>query len=171
MKNIYSDKPIATPVDRCNHCNAEFDLNNFGNFNLCNPCLARYRGSLLNGLPLVPTILKRVRKYLRLTQAELAARLKVSRAAYQSWELGKASVPGWIRPILEDMTQKSATVLWTSARLKEARLSLGLSRAEIARRIGVSAMTWGLWEQGKTQPRNKSEALRRLEQLLKEEPA
>jgi|Deesub1362A_J573_1020465.scaffolds.fasta_scaffold00385_3 HTH-type transcriptional regulator/antitoxin HipB len=42
-----------------------------------------------------------------------------------------------------------------SQKLKEARLRVGLSQEEVARRVGCSVRTYARWERGETMPQTR----------------
>lgn len=56
----------------------------------------------------------------------------------------------------------------TPAELRARREALGLSQAELARRLGVAANTWWRWEQGQRQPGNAVALGMALDQLARQ---
>ena len=49
--------------------------------------------------------------------------------------------------------------MFSQKRLKEKRLELGFSQAEIARKLDISRMSYSAWESGKTKPNQKNLSL------------
>lgn len=50
--------------------------------------------------------------------------------------------------------------------LKELRKKFGLTQIEMAKKVGVSMLTWRLWEMGAASP--KKENVKKLEKAIKE---
>ncbi len=131
-----------------------------------------------------PAEIKRLRKRLGLTQAELARLVEVSGATVAAWEIGKsnvsrgkraalAAVEGMARDELDRRLGREpaaeaaspppsgAEVAVSAGDVKAIRVKLGLSQRALAKRLGVSVNTVSNWETDRTSPRRKS-----AEQLL-----
>ncbi|GAG31650.1 unnamed protein product, partial [marine sediment metagenome] len=130
-----------------------------------------------------PKQLKRLRKRLALTQAELARRIGVSAAAITSWETGKMAPGRKSRQALADLMQtpreqvaeppqkgkgvRPRATPRGGARLspkniKAIRKDAGLSQRQMAEKMGVSTNAVYNWEAGANVPRGAN-----LEKLLK----
>jgi DNA-binding XRE family transcriptional regulator len=59
---------------------------------------------------LTPQTLKRQRQELKLTQAELAKELSVSRNSVIGWEAGRHRIPGWMNYALAGLYAKQASM-------------------------------------------------------------
>lgn len=46
--------------------------------------------------------------------------------------------------------------MFSPKKLKEKRIELGFSQAEIARKLNISRMSFSAWESGKTKPNQKN---------------
>ncbi len=85
-----------------------------------------------------------LRKRLGYTQAEFAKRCKTSGPGVSQWESGKLPVTERFWKTLEKLSRSEP------APLADLRKRLGLSRAELGRRLGVTGQTIANWESGKT---------------------
>ena len=116
-----------------------------------------------------------IRKKFGLTQKDLAKLLEVSPLTVSSWEQEKAKprAKSLAKIIaLRSMTQKEidaalghegAAATMSAQEIRELRKGRGLSRAEFAKMLGVSASAVMTWEQGKSTPRGQNlEALAKL---------
>ncbi len=125
-----------------------------------------------------PAEMKSIRERLDLTQTELAELLGVSKGAVTLWETGK-SVPsrenrlallelsGRSREEVDERLGRETPPLAgpevSPDDIRTFREELGLTQAEMAERLGVSANTISGWEVGRTAPRPSNlEKLRTL---------
>ena len=127
--------------------------------------------------PPKPAQLKKLRKGLCLTQAELAKLLSVSPASITSWEAGKTVPTRANRCVIADLASLSqeevderlgrratSGAVPTAARrrglapeqIRDIRDKVGLSQKELARKIGVSVNSISNWETGRAAPRARS---------------
>ena len=117
-----------------------------------------------------------IRKKFGLTLKDLAKLLEVSPLTVSTWEQEKAKprAKSLAKIIaLRSMTQKEidaalgregAAATMSAQEIRELRKGRGLSRAEFAKMLGVSASAVMTWEQGKSTPRGQNlEALARLQ--------
>ena len=94
--------------------------------------------------------LRRMRRELGWSRAEVARRLGVSREAVSNWErigqipLGRQRE---LRRVLERAVREAPSHL-EGAGIRDARMRRGWSQAELARRLGVSRGLIGQWESG-----------------------
>lgn len=116
--------------------------------------------------------IRNLRLALGLTAADFAAKLDVSEACIWKWEKGIGH-PTWekmqrLNAILKEAekTGISTLVMMNGAQIKELRLSLGLTGAEFATKLGVSEDCVWKWEKGIRHPTWKK--MQRLNDLLKD---
>lgn len=107
--------------------------------------------------------LKKRRLELKLTKKDVASKINVLWNTYNLWEEG-ACVPkednieklcdvlGFNKDELLIKVENTEKLEFNNLKLKEARLRLNLSQEEFAEKLGISFVTYGLWERGKFTP-------------------
>ena len=107
---------------------------------------------------------KRVRCTLGLTQEQLAQKLDIDESTIAGWERGENTPVGPYRKLIqyfvdgEGLLPKrpgttSAKIRFSSRKIIALRKKLGLSKAALARQIGVNVNTLWRWERGERKPR------------------
>ena len=104
---------------------------------------------------------KRRRCELGVLQRELADLLRVSEFTVINWEANRCSPNLRVLPRIISFLGYSPFPEGDSSseRLVARRRALGLSRREVAQRLGVDPATLGRWERGVREPRGKYLAL------------
>lgn len=103
--------------------------------------------------------LKVARQDVGMTQQDLAEYLGVSVRSIKSWESGK-TVPNecymdkitWIKIQAKRNPATCLELGWLPSRLKELRLTLWITQAELAKRLNVTRSTLARWESGEAVP-------------------
>lgn len=122
--------------------------------------------------------IKRGRQALGLTQGQAAARIGVSQSALSHWERGQGEPREEKRLAAERLIREAERAAHPGGeedaatdgsdgldlRIKRARLSSGLTQAEVAARIGVTPRTVSNWERGESTP--QARYVEQLEQFL-----
>ena len=122
-----------------------------------------------------PDQLKKLRKRLSLTQADLAALVGVSTAAVTSWETGKTTPARKAREAIAELRRTrrgpadrraaqrpgpgatgQRTTRLTPSDIRAIRKQAGLSQKEMADRLGVSPNAVSNWETGRSVPRGSN---------------
>lgn len=103
-----------------------------------------------------------LRERLNLTQQEMADEFGVRLQTWQNWEAGIHSPRGPALKLLAQMEQWPPVDY--AARCRQLRTKLGLNKAEMAARLGVTAYTYGQWEAAAVRP--QPSARRKIDQLL-----
>jgi DNA-binding transcriptional regulator YiaG len=106
---------------------------------------------------------KRVRCTLGLTQEQLAQRLGIDESTRAAWERGENLPVGAYRKLLEDFIAgdgilptgpgtASAKSRFSARKIIALRQKLGLTKAALARLIGINVNTLWRWERGDRKP-------------------
>ena len=103
---------------------------------------------------------KRVRCSLGLTQEQLAQKLGIDESTIAGWERGENTPVGPYRKLLEDFLAAdgslaehgTAKVRFSARKIIAPRKKLGLSKAALARQLGVNVNTLWRWERGERTP-------------------
>lgn len=106
--------------------------------------------------------IKEIRQKLGFSQTELAKRLGVDYRTIQNWEYGKTiptSKHEIIRALIKEEESHSNTLGFS---VGELRHKLGLTQAELAKKLGVHENTIQNWERGANIPKTRIESLREL---------
>jgi DNA-binding transcriptional regulator YiaG len=107
--------------------------------------------------------LQRLRGTLGLTQEKLAKILAIDESTIAGWERGENTPVGPYRKLIQDfvagdglLPQRPGTPLaknkFSSRKIIALRKKLGLSKAALARQIGVNVNTLWRWERGERKP-------------------
>lgn len=100
-----------------------------------------------------PARLAEWRGSLRLSQAALGRQLGVTAASVSNWERGKTPISPALSTRLDQLAQPAGAAEFTLDEIARLRCRLKLTRAQFARRLGVSQMTVRNWETGRSRPR------------------
>jgi DNA-binding transcriptional regulator YiaG len=150
-------------VDTASICN--WESNEVQPMVHCLPGIIAFLGH--NPLPEADDLIskfKRVRSTLGLTQEQLAQRLGIDESTIAAWEPGENTPVGPYLKLLEDFVARngflptvpgtaSAKSRFLSRKIIALRKKLGLSKAALARQIGVNVNTLWRWERGERRPR------------------
>jgi len=104
--------------------------------------------------------LKRLRSTLGLTQEQLSQKLGIDESTIAGWERGENTPVGAYRNLLETFIagdgfppkRPAVKSKLSSQKITALRNKLGLSKAALARQIGVNANTIWRWERGEWTP-------------------
>ena len=107
-----------------------------------------------------PDEIKASRQALGLTQAEFSKKFSLSQGLVAQWETGKKSPTYDVHKILEQLKKEIPTDLEgcnvnTPGEIKALREALGLTRAELAKKLKISKSLVKYWEKGKRSPSPK----------------
>lgn len=131
-------------------------------------CLAQEVAERAGDVPL-GHLVYRCRVARRLTRAQVAERLGVSRFTLQRWELSGRVSPGHEDAALEFIGDETPPPLpdgHLGSRLRAARVGAGWSRAQVAASVGVWPTTVHGWEHGaEVAPEFRHEVLELCERL------
>jgi DNA-binding transcriptional regulator YiaG len=106
---------------------------------------------------------KRLRMSLGLTQEQLAQKLGIDESTMAGWERGENTPVGPYRKLIQDFVggdgllpkrpgTTSGKIRFSSRKIIALRKKLGLSKAALARQIGVNVNTLWRWERGERKP-------------------
>jgi DNA-binding transcriptional regulator YiaG len=106
---------------------------------------------------------KRLRSTLGLSQEQLAQKLGIDESTLAGWERGDNSPVGAYRKLLEDFIAEDGLLpgrpgtAWARSRFSARKITalrekLGLTKAALARQIGVNVNTLWRWERGDRTP-------------------
>jgi DNA-binding transcriptional regulator YiaG len=106
---------------------------------------------------------KRLRSSLGLTQEQLAQKLGIDESTVAGWERGENLPVGSYRKLVEDFVAgngfpadfagpASAEKTFSARKIIALRKKLGLTKAALARQIGVNVNTLWRWERGDRKP-------------------
>ena len=107
--------------------------------------------------------LKRLRSTLGLSQEQLAQKLGIDESTIAGWERGDNTPVGAYRKLLEDFIAEDGLLpvrpgtAWARSRFSARKITalrekLGLTKAALARQIGVNVNTLWRWERGDRKP-------------------
>lgn len=99
-----------------------------------------------------------LRSKLGLTQNEMAKQLNVCLRTWQSWEVGRNQPRAIHLLSVLEMESKTGDANIVD-RCCQLRNTIGVTRKEMAKLIGVRPHTWGYWELGKQKPNSLSRGL------------
>ena len=116
--------------------------------------------------------LKRLRGTLGLTQEKLAQKLGIDESTVAGWERGENTPVGSYRKLLEDFVTgdgllparpgtASAKSRFSARKITALREKLGLTKAALARHIGINVNTLWRWERGDRKPHGLHRAILR----------
>ena len=101
--------------------------------------------------------LRKRRLDLGLLQQDLAERLGVVRSTVRNWEANRSQpTPCFVPRIIAFLGYAPSAMLTPCEGLAETRKTLGLTRRQLAKRLGVDEDTLASWEAGRSRPRKKS---------------
>ena len=107
--------------------------------------------------------MKRLRSTLGLSQEQLAQKLGIDESTIAGWERGENTPAGAYRKLLEDFVTgdglpsagsgtATAKTRFSARKITALRQKLGLTKAALARQIGVNVNTLWRWERGDRKP-------------------
>ena len=107
--------------------------------------------------------IKNIRKARNLTQAQVAEAINVSRISYVRYENGDSepsinvlkALASYFNTTLDDLVgyaQNQVIKPTFATRVKELRISGGLSQLQLSAKLGVDQTAISYWENGKTYP-------------------